>query len=224
MELAAARCLATADFYAAYYPLFVFSLFLALLAQTASMVSAYGYFEAVLSVKLSGYALLIAAGFSVVLLEAAKYFVMNRLFADLFRLSGMQLPYGLAAVALGISALSVWASIQGGGNMALNPQAIEQSVSPLTDEITTLRQEIADITRRNTWKGSTWIAGADKQLLHQKEARLARVLAARDQALAEAQARQTEQVQTCRYAFGGFELAFVICTLWAWYFRRRVAM
>lgn len=224
VELAASRRLAAADFYSSYYSLFVFSLFLALLAQVASLVSAYGYFEAVLSVKLSGYTLYIAAGLAVILLEVAKYFVMNRVFADLFRLAGMRIPYGLAVIAVGISALSVWASIQGGGNMAVNPQAIEQAASPFAAEAAILRQEIADIKQRNTWKGKTWIAGADKKLLHQKEAQLAQVLTGRDQATAEAEAKEAINVQTYQYAFSGFELVFIICTLWVWYFRRRVAV
>jgi endogenous inhibitor of DNA gyrase (YacG/DUF329 family) len=223
-EIAAARRLAAADFYSSYYSLFVFSLFLALLAQVASLVSAYGYFEGVLSVKLSGHALTVAAGLAVVLLEVAKYFVMNRVFADLFRLAGMRIPYGLAVIAVGISALSIWASIQGGGNMAVNPQAIEQAASPFAAEAAILRQEIADIKNRNTWKGKIWIAGADKKLLHQKEAQLARVLTGRDQATAKAEAKEAMNVQTYQYAFSGFELVFIICTLWAWYFRRRVAV
>jgi hypothetical protein len=223
-EIAAVRRLSQSDFYTSYRPLFVFALCLALLAQVASLVSEYGYFESVLSVKLSGYALIVAAGFAVVLLELAKYFVMNRVFADLFRLAGMRIPYGLAVIAVGISALSVWASIQGGGNMAVNPQAIEQAASPFATEAAILRQEIADIKNRNTWKGKTWIAGADKKLLHQKEAQLAQVLAARDQATAKAEAKEAMNVQTYQYAFSGFELVFIICTLWAWYFRRRVAV
>jgi hypothetical protein len=136
----------------------------------------------------------------------------------------MRIPYGLAVVAIFISALSIWASIQGGGNMAVNPQAIEQAASPFAAEAAILRQEIADIKNRNTWKGKIWIAGADKKLLHQKEAQLARVLTGRDQATAKAEAKEAMNVQTYQYAFSGFELVFIICTLWAWYFRRRVAV
>ena len=194
------------------------------MAQAASLVSSYGYFEGLLSVKLEGLPLLIAAGLAVALVEIAKYFVMNRVFADLFRLAGVQIPYGLAVVAVAISALSIWASIQGGGNLAVNPQAVQAAASPHQNEIATLRQEISDIKQRNTWKGKTWIAGSDKRLLHQKEMQLAAAIEAKNKAIAEAEAKEQSSIQTYQYAFSGFELLFLICTLWTWYFRKRVAI
>lgn len=223
-EINAAKSLSQADFYTRYYALFWFGLALAGLAQVASLVSEYGYFESVLSVKLAGYALTCAAGLAVVVLEFAKYFIMNRVFADLFRLAGVRVPYGLAVVAIAISALSIYASIRGGGGLAVNPQAIESAASPHLQEITTLRQEIADIKQRNTWKGKTWIAGAEKALLHQKEQLLTAAIAAKEKATAEAEAKESEAVATYQYAFSAFELVFIVCTLWAWYFRKRVAV
>jgi uncharacterized protein YukE len=223
-EIAATRKLSQSDFYTSYHSLFIFGLCLAFVAQAASLISEYGYFEAVLSVKLTGLPLLIAASFAVILLEGAKYFVMNRVFADLFRLAGVRVSYGLAVIALALSALSVWASIQGGGNLAVNPQAITDAANPYEQEISTIRQEIADIKQRNTWKGKTWIAGAEKKLLHQKEEQLAAVIAGKEKATNEAQSKEAANIKTYQYAFSGFELLFVICTLWAWYFRRRVAV
>ncbi|MDW8206159.1 MAG: hypothetical protein RMJ87_14115 [Cytophagales bacterium] len=50
------------------------------------------------------------------------------------------------------------------------------------------------------------------------------MLTGRDQATAEAQAKEAINVQTHQYTFSGFALVFIICTLWVWCFRRRVAV
>jgi hypothetical protein len=212
------------DYYTRFKALYWFAVVLALGAQVGSLVSEYSYFEAIALIKLTGWAAIIAAGLFVVTLEFAKYYIVNRLFADIFRLAGVRVAYGLAIVAIGISALSVWASIQGGGNLAVNPQAIEVAVSPYATEIATLRQEIADIKQRNTWQGKTWIAGADKKLLHKKEAQLTAAITAKDKAANEAKEKESSNIAAYQYAFSALEAVFLICTLFVYYFKKRVAI
>jgi ribosomal protein S27AE len=212
------------DYYTRYRALYWFAVVLALLAQVGSLVSEYSYFEAIALIKLTGWAATIAAGLFVITLEFAKFYVINRLFADVFRLAGVRVAYGLAIVAIGISALSVWASIQGGGSLAINPQAIESATSPYATEIATLRQEIADIKQRNTWKGQTWISGADKKLLHAKEQQLSAAITAKDKAVREAKDKESANVTAYQYGFSALEAVFLVCTLFVYYFKKRVAI
>jgi hypothetical protein len=223
-ERCAVSELSEKDYYTRFKALYWFAVVLALGAQVGSLISEYSYFEAIALIKLTGLYATIAAGLFVVTLEFAKYYIVNRLFADIFRLAGVRVAYGLAIVAICISALSVWASIQGGGSFAVNPQAIEAATSPYATEIATLRQEIADIKQRNTWKGQTWIAGADKKLLHTKEAQLSAAIAGKERAANEAKEKESSNIAAYQYAFSALEAVFLICTLFVYYFKKRVAI
>jgi hypothetical protein len=223
-ERAAYTELSEKDYYTRYRALYWFAVVLALGAQVGSLVSEFSYFEAIALIKLTGLYATIAACLFVITLEVAKYYIVNRLFADIFRLAGVRVAYGLAIATIAISALSVWASIQGGGNLAVNPQAIESATSPYNTEIATLRQEISDIKQRNTWKGQTWIAGADKKLLHQKEAQLSAAIAGKERAANEAKEKESSNIAAYQYGFSALEAVFLVCTLFVYYFKKRVAI
>jgi hypothetical protein len=223
-EVAAAAALSARPYYDSRRGLFWFAYLTAFACQAASAASSWRYVEGLLAVKLSGPALVAATAAGLLLVECAKFHVFKALFADLFRLSGPKLGLGLAGAALAVSAVSVWASVQGGGSLAVDPRAVGRAAAPHQSEVAALRSEIADIQRRNTWKGSTYIAGADKKLLHQKEGQLAAAMAGRDGATEAAQEKERAAVDAYRYAFGGFEALFLLCTLFVWHFRKRVAV
>lgn len=223
-EISAVERLSPRSYYDTRKGLFYFCLVLAFVCQAASVVSSYGFFESVLRVKLSGYYLIACTAALLLLIELAKYYLFNNLFADLFRLSGAKPNFGIIGVSLVISAISVYASVQGGGIFAADDGA-EKAIEQRFDERkATIKQEIDAIIRRNTWKGSTWLSKEDKKLLKEKEAFLQAEREAEQAAQQQAREKNQTNATIYRYGFAAFETVFVVATMFVWLFRRKVAI
>lgn len=212
-------------FYERQIGLFRLCILLAFIAQGFSLISEFGYFQNLIALKMEHQYLLFATtALLVVVLEIAKYHILQGFFANLFAIEQLRFSlFGFLACLL-LCSLSMYASIQGGGNFGKNAQSIQLAQALHENEVTTVRQEIADIQKRNTWKGRTWIPKKDKKVLHEKEAYLAELLRSRQIAVSEAELAEQQNIRQYQYGFTVFELVFIATTLFTWYFRKRVAI
>lgn len=223
-EISAVEQLSPRSYYDTRKGMFYFCLVLAFACQAASAVSAYSFFEFALRVKLSGYYLIGCTVALLLLIELAKYYLFNNLFADIFRLSGTKPDFGIITVSLIVSGISVFASVHGGGILATDYGA-EKAIEQRFDERkATIKNEIDAIIKRNTWKGSMWLSKEDKKLLKEKEAFLQAEREAEQAAQQQAREKNATNATIYRYGFAAFEVVFIIATLFVWLFRRKVAI
>lgn len=223
-ELYAMQSLGPRPYYESRKGLFYFAVALTFICQMASAISGYSFFESLIAIKLTGLWLIAASVVVLLVLEAAKYFVLNTVAQDYFHLSGVRNDAGTLVVALALSAISVYASISGGADLADDPALIASAEAKYKAKADVIRGEIKEIIRRNTWKNSTWIKKSDQKLIQQKEMQLADVLAAEKAELSNINARNNHNKDLYRYGFAAFEIIFILCTMFAWYFRKRVAV
>lgn len=92
------------------------------------------------------------------IIEVMKYLTLNKALLGLFSLPAKP-NYALLAFALILSICSIYASIIGGGNLGIDNVKVETVKSEYDKEIATLRTEITDIQKRNSYKGNTYITG-----------------------------------------------------------------
>lgn len=210
-------------FYKEYRLLFLLCYGMAFLAQIASAISSYHFFASLLSHKLWGLGLIIATVILLLSIEALKYVLVNKSFAKLFALHP-QRPFVLLFLAATLSLLSMYASIVGGGNLGIDVTKTTQTTQDFDREIAVIRQEIQAILHRNSWKGSTYLAGKDKNLLHNKELELTQLKQNKEKALTDL-AQYNAQIQTSyQIGFGIFECLFVLCSIFIWYYQKRSAV
>ena len=212
------------DYYNSYLGLWYFCLVLTFLAQILSLGSEYAYFQSVFSSSLSGVLLIGATVLFCLFIESAKYFVFGAFFKEMFLLTKASVNPFLLALSLLISAVSVYASIIGGGSFGIDTAKVVTTESKHDKEIQAVRSEIAEIHKRNSWKGNTYIAGKDKALLHTKESELSKVKQQKESDLQAVETKNKEQETVYRYWFGSFELVFVLCTWFVYYFKKRTAI
>lgn len=212
------------DYYNSYLGMFYFCLVLTFLAQILSLGSEYSYFSQVFSSSLNGVLLVGATVLFCLFIESAKYFVFGAFFKQMFLLTRSSVNPFLLILAFCISAVSIYASIIGGGSFGIDTAKVASTESKHDSEITALRKEIAEIHQRNTWKGNTWISGKDKAVLHQKESELSKAKTAKESELQAVATQNKESELTYRYWFGAFELVFVLCTWFVYYFKKRTAI
>jgi hypothetical protein len=196
----------------------------AFLAQVATMISSFSFFENLLQIKITSPYLLIATTVIVLLLiEIMKYLTLNKALQGLFSLPTKP-NYALLVFGLLLSLGSIYASIQGGANLGIDTNKIATTKTEYDSEIATLRTEIASIQARNTYKGNTYITGKDKSLLHTKEKQLQAIQAKKDTELAQVNRQNEKQATTFKIGFGLFDLLFLLCTFYVWYFMRMVSI
>jgi hypothetical protein len=223
-EVSALDMLSVRSYYDSRKGLFYFCLILAFTCQVASAISGYSFFEFALRVKLSGYYLIACTVSLLLLLEVAKYYLFNTLFADLFRLSGSKPDFGIIVVSLIISSVSIFASVHGGGILATDYSAETTIENRFEARKNAIRDEIKAIVARNTWKGQTWLPKADKALLMEKEKQLQAENTAEQAAQQQAREKNEANAAIYRYGFAAFEVVFIFATLFVWLFRKRVAI
>ncbi|MCU0393782.1 MAG: hypothetical protein MUE81_21935 [Thermoflexibacter sp.] len=212
------------DYYNSYLGMWYFCLVLTFLAQMLSLGSEYSYFSQVFSSSLSGALLILATVLFCLFIEASKYFVFGAFFKQMFLLTKSSINPFLLVLGILISGVSIYASVMGGGTFGIDTAKIVSTESKHDSEITTLRKEIAELHKRNTWKGNTYIQGKDKQLLHTKEAELSKAKQQKEGELKQVEAKNKESELTYRYWFGAFELVFVVCTWFVYYFKKRTTI
>lgn len=190
-----------------------------------SAVSSHQYFRGLLGYKIpAGDWLLYSTICLQVVYEGVKFGLGSIFLKNWYSLIPMRLPL-LGLLFVVVSGYSMYASIMGGGQLARNSGKIKAITSTHNAEIDQINKEITSINRRHTWKGNTYIAEGtpDKKLLLAKEALLATARQNKNTAIAENSATERAHVQTYRWWFAAFELFFVLCLLYSYIYRKRVA-
>lgn len=210
------------SYYEAYRPLYFFCLGLAVVAQLLSIVSSYSYVFGLIAIKIQDtFYLSVVTLIVLIVIELAKYYFSDVTFRGFWSIDNQSKPYGFLAVTIVISFFSMYASIVGGGNFGVNVTATNKIDSLYKNEIAVLRNDIKDIKSRNTWKGSTYIVGAEKELLHKKESQILGLQEKHDQAITNQAKIDKANTTVMQYAFVIIEVCFILCTLFKWYYKYR---
>jgi hypothetical protein len=211
-------------YYETYKDLYYAAIVFSVLAQIATAISSYAFFVDLFAPKIQNPIMLVCVVVVVLaIIETMKYIALNKALLGLFSLPKKE-NYVLLAFALLLSLCSVYASVVGGGNLGIDMQKVVTVKSKFDTEIAVLRSEIAAIQNRNTYKGNTYISGKDKTLLHTKETQIQALQAKKDNELIKVSQANENNANTFKIGFGLFDLLFLLCTLYAWNFRKLVAL
>ena len=206
-----------------YSLLYYTALFFAFVSQLATAISSYTFFANLLVIKLSPTLLPFAVAILLLLIEILKYVSFNKGLEGVFALP--QRPNHILLVfAVMLSAGSMYASIIGGGSFGIDAQRIVSTETKYDGEINTLRTEIAEIHKRNTWKGSTYLSKKEKKLVYSKEEELTRLKLQKENGLNSVAADNEIAATQYKFGFAFFDALFLLCTLYVWYFRKNVAV
>jgi hypothetical protein len=206
-----------------YSLLYYTASFFALVSQLATAISSYTFFADLLAIKLSPTLLPFAVAILLLLIEVLKYVSFNKGLEGVFALP-QRINYVLLVFAILLSVGSMYASIIGGGSFGIDTQRITNTETKFDGEIATLRSEIAEIHKRNTWKGSTYLSKKEKKLVYSKEEELTRLKLQKEQSIADAAADNQTAATQYKFGFAFFDALFLLCTLYVWYFRKCVAV
>jgi hypothetical protein len=206
-----------------YSLLYYTALFFAFISQLATAVSSYTFFADLLAIKLNPTLLPFAVAILLLLIEVLKYVSFNKGLEGVFALP-QRINYVLLVFAILLSAGSMYASIIGGGSFGIDTKRIISTETKFDGEIATLRNEIAEIHKRNTWKGSTYLGKKEKKLVYLKEEELSNLKLQKEQSLADAAADNQTAATQYQFGFAFFDALFLLCTLYVWYFRKCVAV
>jgi hypothetical protein len=211
------------SYYENYSLLYYSAIFFALVSQLATAVSSYTFFADLLAIKVSPTLLPFAVAILLLLIEVLKYVSFNKGLEGVFALP-QRINYVLLVFAILLSAGSMYASIIGGGSFGIDTQRIASTETKFDAEIANIRQDIADIKARNTWKNQTWLPKKEKALLYAKEQELSKIKLEKENGLQTV--AQDNEIAATQYKFGFafFDALFLLCTLYVWYFRKNVAV
>jgi hypothetical protein len=211
-------------YYETYKELYFGAKCFAVLAQIATAISSYSFFADLFAAKITNeYALIVCVCVVLIIIEVMKFITLNKALLGLFSLPAKP-NYVLLAFALVISLCSIYASVIGGGKLGIDNEQVSTVKSEFDTEIAILRAEITDIQKRNSYKGNTYIAGKEKKLLHQKEGNLTDLQAKKDSELAKVHDLNETNANTFKIGFGLFDIFFLLCSFYVWYFTKLVAI
>lgn len=199
------------------------ALFFGLLSQVATAVSSYSFFEQILAIKLSPTLLPFAVVTLLVFIEILKYVSVHKGLEGYFALP-QRTNRGLLAFAVLLCAVSMYASIIGGGHFGIDTQKINYTETKFDTQITGLKAEIQAIMNRNTWKGQTYLGKKEKALVYAKEAEMQQLKSQKASALQTVAEENATAATQYRFGFGFFDVLFLLCSLYVWYFRQQVAI
>lgn len=211
-------------YYETYKDLYFGAIFFSVLAQIATAVSSYSFFADLFAPKITNeYLLIFSVCVILAIIETLKYLTLNKALLSVFSLPSKP-NYILLSFALILSIVSIYASVFGGGNLGIDTQKVTTVKSEFDTEIATLRTEINDIAKRNSYKGNTYITGKDKKLLHSKETTLQALQAKKDSELNKVHSINENNANTFKIGFGCFDLLFILCSLYVWNFKKLVSI
>lgn len=199
------------------------TIFFAFVSQLATAISSYTFFADLLAIKLSPTLLPFAVAILLLLIEVLKYVSFNKGLEGVFALP-QRINYVLLVFAILLSVGSMYASIIGGGSFGIDTKRITNTETKFDGEIATLRSEIAEIHKRNTWKGSTYLGKKEKKLVYSKEEELSNLKLQKENRLNSVAADNETAATQYKFGFAFFDALFLLCTLYVWYFRKCVAV
>jgi hypothetical protein len=209
------------DYYNTYLGMYWFAIVLTKIAQALSGASEFAYFQTVFSASLNGLLLIGATVLFCLLIEVSKFFIVGAFFKEMFLLKRSHANPFLLLLALLISGVSIYASVIGGGSFGIDTAKVSSTESKHDGEISTLRNDIKAIEKRNSWKGNTYISGKEKALLHAKEQELSKAKQAKESELQQVQMENASNENAYRYWFASFEVIFLLATIFGYYFEKR---
>lgn len=213
------------NYYNRNRPFFLLCVFLAVAAQGAAMFSSYSFLNSWVSIKVINMDLALVITVALLLtIEIAKYFSVHSVFQSKFSLAKPPINYIAFIIAIIVSAFSMFASVKGGGHLGIDTAKVSNAKSEYDAHISQVREEIADIKKRNTWKGNTYIAGKDKSLLMQKEATLAEARANKDKSLGKIESENAQSESAFQYAFLTIEVLFFLFTFFQFNYKYHCAI
>jgi ribosomal protein S27AE len=211
------------SYYETYFTLYQGSKLFALLSQVATAVSSYTFFAALLAIKVSSEYLPFVVCFVLILIEILKYLTLKTALKSFFALPPTR-NYVLLGFAVLLSAISIYASIQGSANLAIDNTKIESENAKYESDILAVKNEIQGITNRNSWKGKVYLPKDEKALLHQKEAKITALETEKQDALRSISDTQERQATQFQFGFAFFDLLFILCSLYGFHFSRCVVL
>jgi hypothetical protein len=206
-----------------YSLLYYTALFFAFISQLATAVSSYTFFADLLAIKLGPTLLPFAVAILLLLIEVLKFVSFNKGLEGVFALP-QRINYVLLVFAILLSAGSMYASIIGGGSFGIDTKRIVSTETKFDAEIKNIREDIADIKSRNTWKNQTWLPKKEKALVYSKESELTQLKLQKEQHLADVATDNEIAATQYKFGFAFFDALFLLCTLYVWYFRKNVAV
>lgn len=223
-ELTFVNQLQPKTYYETYKDLYFGAIFFSVLAQIATAISSYSFFVDLFAPKITNeYALIVCVCVVLAIIEIMKFITLNKALLGLFSLPAKP-NYVLLSFALVLSICSIYASVIGGGNFGIDNVKVETVKSEHDKEIATLRAEILDIQKRNTYKGNTYIVGKEKKLLHAKETTLQALQAKKDNELNKVHTTNETNANTFKIGFALFDILFLLCSLHVWNFKKLVSI
>jgi hypothetical protein len=225
--------IAPRGFFETYQIFFYLAIGLAFLAQLASALSSYQFIADLVAYKIpQGIALITTTILLLGLIEILKYFIFRLSFQKLFA-QQPEITWPLWVLALIISAFSAYASIMGGGQLALNPQAEAQKRLNFGEARAKIQAQIHAIQNSDAHKQIIWLGNGQtskvlsqqgQALIQKREAELDTLR--QEETRWQAQQSQTNQAKSQRYQliFGIFEVLFLLASGFVWYFKRRVVL
>ena len=199
------------------------ALFFGFVAQVATAVSSYTFFEQLLAIKLSPTLLPVAVVGVLGCIELLKYVSVNKGLEGYFALPQRIAP-GLLVFAALLCAVSMYASIVGGGHFGVDTQKIASTTQQFSTKQATIRSEINAILHRNTWKGQTYLDKKEKALVYAKEAELQALKQQEATTLQTITAENELAATQYRIGFAIFDALFLLCSMYVWYYRNQVAL
>lgn len=211
-------------YYETYKDLYFGAKVFAVLAQIATAISSYSFFANLFTAKITNeYLLIFCVVVVLAIIETLKYLTLNKALLSIFSLPSKP-NFILLAFALLLSICSIYASVIGGGNLGIDTEKVVTVKSEYDTEITTLRNEITDIQKRNSYKGNTYLPKKERNLLHSKETTLQALQAKKESELNKVNVDNENKANTFKIGFGIFDILFLLCTLYVWSFIRKVAI
>jgi Zn finger protein HypA/HybF involved in hydrogenase expression len=213
------------NYYNRNRPFFLLCVFLAVAAQGAAAFSSYSFLNSWVSIKVTNIDLALVITVALLLtIEGAKYFSVHSVFQSKFSLAKPPINYVALIIALIVSVFSMFASVKGGGHLGIDETKVVTAKSEYDSHILQVREEIADIKKRNTWRGNTYIAGKEKTLLMQKEATLADARTNKDKSLGKIEAENAKNQSAFQYAFLTIEVLFFLFTFFQFNYKYHSAV
>jgi hypothetical protein len=211
------------SYYETYFALYQGSKLFALLSQIATALSSYTFFAALLAIKISSDYLPFVVCFVLLLIEVLKYLTLKTALKSFFALPPTK-NYVLLVFAFILSAISIYASIQGSANLAIDSSKIDNETAKYNSDILAVKNEIQGITNRNSWKGKVYLPKKEKELLYQKEAKITALETEKQNALRVMHDTQAKQATQFQFGFAFFDLLFILCSLYGFHFSRCVVL
>ena len=220
------------EFYDSYKVLFWITILIAFAMQVGSAFSEYHYIDQIAAIKITQtdfrFGLVI---FVLMLLEVIKYHLYTITLQKAFA-RPRQFEPSLILLTLAVSAFSFFASVSGGGEYGVDHQQEVLTSGYYDKKIAEIKSQIQEIQSSEAYKVVKWIGGGKTvlvlspeglKLIQKRETELEQLNQEKAQKLQKINQENKSNRQQYEYAFGTFELIFILCQLFIWHFKRSAA-